>query len=918
MVRASSTRRCSTGPPSLSLSSVMIGFIRCAWQGRLTFRYAQTSQWAAALSLWCCTVPLLTLRCSLGERPTSDIEEVFFGIGGLAPFFEAMLRHNETGQTLFGRSVDQNGRLFVDRSGFLFEYVLEYLRTGYWLLGDRGRNRTFLDALRAEALFYGLDGPVPEIFTAEVSEYFSIWSADDGHEIIFLISLEDDINDPSAFQASFVPESISGCSGHAGEHCSQNPEKRSNDQNAHLAHKYPVQVKLPGGCVKTLYAEAVDGMSAADIARKFIDQNCLKPGFVKPLEWVVGAIWENARIRNESLSRQVLNEVLFFPSPDETFFHTLAMNSHFCRSYATYNFHFHHTEGHFLDQSSQRYTDFPTGSPPVLTLKEVPLLTEVRAFHPIIFARKFDASNHSSIRSLAQKRQGLKGRFALGQAINRWAPATGSFSKILDAVSHGDLRGAEQQLSSTSIFDTLPASYRLYVQHAHSAQPHFREARVNGTLWLTERYAVPQEPKDLLWTHSPIQWIRVGTGWNSSDLQFHGAVSVLSTLEAQQGLWAAFYWHLGQPARHLQISWSSPNGRRIWELPAYQLFSVAKAPLQGVPEAGWWLVEVATGYPQPGLQDTQAKLQVRVVSRRFFLHDSSTPQGQVICVRRDLHCADGEGMVAGPLLDPCRSEALRSGEESGPALARIGVQLASWPGGGWTKGVGSQVMGCDSAYFWLDVGFEKKTIIGWWAKMDFMAQRPEAQEFVRHVEEGCPYRADDVMKPETAVTIFVCEFDGGVVMGADSRTSTGQYVANRASRKISKVHDKIFVCRCGSAADTQALTTFVVHYLGQHAVELGKAPTKGGQVYSIPLGGARVRVPWACDGSGSGYIKGFIDANYRPGMSKAECVEFVQRAISLALTRDGSSGGMVRTLVITKDKVEETNLEGNKLPFGPM
>ncbi len=36
------------------------------------------------------------------------------------------------------------------------------------------------------------------------------------------------------------------------------------------------------------------------------------------------------------------------------------------------------------------------------------------------------------------------------------------------------------------------------------------------------------------------------------------------------------------------------------------------------------------------------------------------------------------------------------------------------------------------------------------------------------------------------------------------------------------------------------------------------------QVYSIPLGGARVRVPWACDGSGSGYIKGFIDANYRP------------------------------------------------------
>mmetsp|Transcript_77450 Transcript_77450/g.121945 ORF Transcript_77450/g.121945 Transcript_77450/m.121945 type:complete len:238 (+) Transcript_77450:56-769(+) len=235
--------------------------------------------------------------------------------------------------------------------------------------------------------------------------------------------------------------------------------------------------------------------------------------------------------------------------------------------------------------------------------------------------------------------------------------------------------------------------------------------------------------------------------------------------------------------------------------------------------------------------------------------------------------------------------------------------------------------------------------------MDYMAQRPMGQEFVRHVEDGCPYRADDVMKPEQAVstgtTLVVAEFDGGVIMCADTRTSTGQYVANRASRKISKVHDRIFVCRSGSAADTQALTSFVLHYLGQHAVELGKQPTvntaanlfkimaynnkdhllaglivagyddkKGGQIYSIPIGGARVRVPYAADGSGSGYIKGYMDANYRPGMSKAECLEFVQKATALAISRDGSSGGMVRSLVITKDKVEEAVIEGNKLPVG--
>merc|ERR1719162_1375509 len=106
------------------------------------------------------------------------------------------------------------------------------------------------------------------------------------------------------------------------------------------------------------------------------------------------------------------------------------------------------------------------------------------------------------------------------------------------------------------------------------------------------------------------------------------------------------------------------------------------------------------------------------------------------------------------------------------------------------------------------------------------------REFVnnaRHVEDGCPYRADDVNSPEagvkTGTTIMAVQFDGGVVMGADTRTSTGGYVANRASRKISKVFDNVFVCRCGSAADTQALTGFVKHYLSQHAVEIGHNPT---------------------------------------------------------------------------------------------
>ena len=44
-------------------------------------------------------------------------------------------------------------------------------------------------------------------------------------------------------------------------------------------------------------------------------------------------------------------------------------------------------------------------------------------------------------------------------------------------------------------------------------------------------------------------------------------------------------------------------------------------------------------------------------------------------------------------------------------------------------------------------------------------------------------------------TIMACQYKGGVVLGADSRTSTGTYVANRASDKITQVTDNVWMCR---------------------------------------------------------------------------------------------------------------------------
>ncbi|XP_067112704.1 proteasome subunit beta type-6-like [Osmerus mordax] len=197
----------------------------------------------------------------------------------------------------------------------------------------------------------------------------------------------------------------------------------------------------------------------------------------------------------------------------------------------------------------------------------------------------------------------------------------------------------------------------------------------------------------------------------------------------------------------------------------------------------------------------------------------------------------------------------------------------------------------------------------------------------------------------TGTTIMAVEFDGGVVMGADSRTTTGAYIANRVTDKLTPIHDRIFCCRSGSAADTQAVADAVTYQLGFHSIELDEAPLvqtaanlfkqmcyryreelmagiivagwdkrRGGQVYTVPMGGMLVRQPVSVGGSGSSYIYGFMDSNYKTGMTKEECLHFTTQALALAMERDGSSGGVARLAAITEEGVERRVVLGNQLP----
>lgn len=187
----------------------------------------------------------------------------------------------------------------------------------------------------------------------------------------------------------------------------------------------------------------------------------------------------------------------------------------------------------------------------------------------------------------------------------------------------------------------------------------------------------------------------------------------------------------------------------------------------------------------------------------------------------------------------------------------------------------------------------------------------------------------------TGTTIMAAEYDGGVVIGADSRTSAAGYVINRVADKLTRITDNIYCCRSGAAADTQAIADHVTTLLRHHQFSKGKPAEVrmaanefrkccyanrrsmlagiivagwdgkcGGQVYNIPLGGMMLRMPYAIGGSGSPFLHGYLKDKYRPGMDSEECIQLVKTAVKLGMHFDSSSGGVVRVGVIDKDGIK--------------
>ena len=206
----------------------------------------------------------------------------------------------------------------------------------------------------------------------------------------------------------------------------------------------------------------------------------------------------------------------------------------------------------------------------------------------------------------------------------------------------------------------------------------------------------------------------------------------------------------------------------------------------------------------------------------------------------------------------------------------------------------------------------------------------------------------NVSEVNLGTTLVALKFDDGVVVGADSRTSVSGYVSNKFARKINViVNDKDIscaVCRSGSAADTQWLcheasktieerkwrynqvstvsqvANFLRYKVKENEDQLqaslicaGCDNDTGGKIFGIASSGTLWEEDIFCvSGSGSTILLGHLDSLKLTKdnlYSEEEAVELVTKLLRLSIARDGSSGGLIRLVIMKRgSELKETTI----------
>ena len=192
--------------------------------------------------------------------------------------------------------------------------------------------------------------------------------------------------------------------------------------------------------------------------------------------------------------------------------------------------------------------------------------------------------------------------------------------------------------------------------------------------------------------------------------------------------------------------------------------------------------------------------------------------------------------------------------------------------------------------------------------------------------------------PKTSLSFFTTQ--DGVVLGADTRSTSGSTVADKNCEKIHFIAPNVYCCGAGTAADTENSTGMVSSALALHrfatgrasrvatalqmlkshlfrhqghisaALVLGGVDVEGPHLFTVYPHGSTDSLPFATMGSGSLNAMAVFEADYREGMGEEETVRLVARAIRAGIFNDLGSGSNVDVCVIRKKKKKTEGAEG--------
>ena len=192
----------------------------------------------------------------------------------------------------------------------------------------------------------------------------------------------------------------------------------------------------------------------------------------------------------------------------------------------------------------------------------------------------------------------------------------------------------------------------------------------------------------------------------------------------------------------------------------------------------------------------------------------------------------------------------------------------------------------------------------------------------------------DVTKTGTTTLGMVCK--DGVVIATETRATMGTLIAHKRTKKLYKIDEHLALATAGLVGDLQVLArylnaeanlyrlkrnikmpvksaaTLMSNILNQRKfypyyvqLLLGGYDDTGGYVYALDAAGGAIPDKYSSAGSGSPYVFGVLEDNYRDDLTSNEGIDIAIRAITAAKSRDSASGGEINIAVISKDGFKE-------------